>query len=63
MSAMRPPGKHDGILLSLGYGQPTITPPCVANPVLIHSVNSPQPRLAAPTPGRIAGIADEDRMP
>lgn len=62
MSAMRPPGKHDGIPLSLGYGQPTITAPCAANPLLIH-VNMPQPRLAAPTPGRIAGIADEDRMP
>lgn len=64
MSAMRPPGKLDGLMLSLecGRGRTIIAPRADSLP-LIESVNSPQPRLATPPPGRIAGIADEDRMP
>lgn len=65
MSAMRPPGKLDGPLLSLGCGRgSTIFALCAVGLPLIDSVNSPQqPRLVAPTLRRIAGIADEDRMP
>ena len=64
MSAMRPPGKLNGLLLGLESGRgPTIIAPGADSLPLIESVDSPQPRLAAPPPGRIAGIADEDRMP